>query len=506
MNSRISELKIEIEEEYLDLEHEELPKFTLNNIESYRKSLKDLLAEIYSRLPFDVVAISCYSSFNYINTIEVANIIKQDINPNSTIAVGGIHPTVLPNDFQPGKFPPYIYQDYPNLKTTSPFDYIIKDEGELSFFNLIKGLIDGKYEVSKGRNKECIVLDSDIILDVDTLPLIDLKLLKKYRKKYGDMDILWIDFGRGCPYRCNFCLNSENHVLGYKNVRVKSVKKCIEELKILRDTTWLNLKHVSLTDLIFFPKRSAKEQFFKAYQELIEKEGELPFNLFVMERIDTCSLEDLEKYNRLKMALDIGLETCSKTLLYSLRKVLGANDSQIKINASNYLSKTEKIIEKVNQLNIHVIFNFMIGLPGTCDKTIKENTEFFFGKRFNGKSLTEKYRIKFQINKYISYSGTKTHNKANFYGIKINYKEWWKIFDEEQAYFAACIDPSPTLPFEEAYAKELKFIKRFFKTQLGRAKKSFPLLLKYLKGKEKHSFYLSRMVKRRLEKEDLVSS
>jgi len=89
LNSKKKELEGSIEEEYLDLRYENLPNFIPKNIEKYRIELTKLLKQIYSRFEFNLAAISCYRGYSYINTIEIANLIKHYINPLCIVVVGG---------------------------------------------------------------------------------------------------------------------------------------------------------------------------------------------------------------------------------------------------------------------------------------------------------------------------------------------------------------------------------------------------------------------------------
>jgi len=106
LNSKKSELDGDFQEEYLDLRIENLPDYWPENIDKYRKKLKKILCEIYERFKFDIVAISCYSDFAYLNCIEVANMIKSFINPSSYIVVGGVHPSTFPQGFNSENIPP----------------------------------------------------------------------------------------------------------------------------------------------------------------------------------------------------------------------------------------------------------------------------------------------------------------------------------------------------------------------------------------------------------------
>ena len=110
-------------------------------------------------------------------------------------------------------------------------------------------------------------------------------------------------------------------------------------------------------------------------------------------------------------------------------KILGKNESQINIGITNYLIKTIEIIKKANEINLPFVLNYMYGVPGTDWTTIKEEQEFFFKKKYNGKSLIEKYFITLKLNKYMAYIGTNTYKTAKReFGTKFHYPQWWKIF------------------------------------------------------------------------------
>ena len=177
LNSMKHKIGGSIEEEYLDLGFEALPKFIPENIKEYREKLKKLLLEYKKRFPFELVAISCYTSLNYMNCVEIASLIKKEITPSCLIVVGGIHPSICPEDFQIGNFPNFIYKKYPQNQT--PFDYLIKDEGEIPFYNLVKGLIEGTIKKRKSAEDPLIFIESQILENLDELPIINFELFEK---------------------------------------------------------------------------------------------------------------------------------------------------------------------------------------------------------------------------------------------------------------------------------------------------------------------------------------
>ncbi|MHA1490786.1 MAG: B12-binding domain-containing radical SAM protein [Promethearchaeota archaeon] len=461
LNSRKKELNGKIKEEYLDLRFENLSNFVPNNIENYRNELKKLLKGIYRRFKFNLVAISCYTSYTYINSVEVAIIIKKFINPSCIIVVGGVHATICPEDFQPRNLPEYLYDKYPQLST--PFDYLIRDEGEIPFFKLIQSLLKGTIKYQKTPHKSCIILKIEMIKNLDELPIIDLKLFEKYKTAINNTNKLYLDFSRGCMYRCKFCTNSENYINSYKIVRLKSIKKCIEELKVIKNTKWLSIKNLHIVDMIFIPKKSKREQFFYELEKIFEKEGSLPFKIQIYERIEFCSKNDLRNYKRFNITPYIGFESCSKKLLFRMGKLLGKNDEQIKKGIDRYLIRAEEIIQEGNELNIPIVFYYLIGLPGADKETINESRAFFLKKRFDGKALIEKYKINLDISKYVALFGSEIYNNAEKkYGAKIYYKKWWKLFTKNQPYYAALVDPNKDLSLLELFNLSYDYIKQIF--------------------------------------------
>ena len=58
-------------------------------------------------------------------------------------------------------------------------------------------------------------------------------------------------------------------------------------------------------------------------EKKIKINGGFPFQLNVSERIELCSKKDLTYYKKFNIVPHIGLESCSKTLLFRMGKILG---------------------------------------------------------------------------------------------------------------------------------------------------------------------------------------
>jgi len=317
-------------------------------------------------------------------------------------------------------------------------------------------------------------MEKEIFENLNELPIIDLSLLKKYRSM---IHAIYIDLTRGCPYRCKFCPNSKDLIKSYKIPRKKSIKRCIEELDAIKNTEWLSINAVSIIDMIFFVNRRHRDQFF----EELEKIGRYPFKIVISDRVDLCTDSDLENYKKFNIVPAIGFESASKQLLYRIGKVQGRQDNDIKANINKYLKRVEEIIIKSNDLDLEVWFFYLLGVPGTNKQAILECNDFFFSKRFKGKSLADLYKINLRFSQYIALLGSDAYQDfGEIYGAKIYYKDWWRRFHEYQGHLAAIVDPSDKLSLKDQINMDMKIIKRLFSKQM-RLKNPYYNLAKAIK-------------------------
>ena len=141
----------------VDLENELFRPKTESDLAAFKKrALRRVLA-----IEADYVAISCWSSLNYLSSKFLAQKIKQK-NPQTIIIVGGYHPTFVPQDFE--------YEG-------TPFDHVIR--GEIQ--NILKLF---SFKTNAGRQTYQI------------RPLFRSYPYYKAQKTVG------VFLGSGCPYQC----------------------------------------------------------------------------------------------------------------------------------------------------------------------------------------------------------------------------------------------------------------------------------------------------------------
>lgn len=146
--------------------------------------------------PFEIKAdVYCITSLTVTanRAKHLANQFKK-IYPESRIIIGGIHASLLPDDF---------------LEVA---DQIVIGEAESVIIDVVEGNIEEK-----------IVYGSPVS-DMDALPLVNYSLLEGYQT----LDIIPIITSRGCPFDCDFCTVTK--IFG-KQFRMQSPKRVILELK-----------------------------------------------------------------------------------------------------------------------------------------------------------------------------------------------------------------------------------------------------------------------------------
>ncbi len=170
----------------------------------------------------DVVGLTMMS-VDY-NPVKRALEIMREVKPDVITIVGGPHVTLALED---------------SLRLPH-VDYLMTNEGEVSFPKLLQA-------IKEGRPPEQKVIRGETP-DLNKIPFIDRDLFLNEWRKWGyTLDspevpfvkelpppFLTIIAGRGCAYRCSFCKPGEDYIFG-KRVRRRSVDNVIQELKELRD-------------------------------------------------------------------------------------------------------------------------------------------------------------------------------------------------------------------------------------------------------------------------------
>lgn len=275
------------------------------------------------------------------------------VNPKIFTVLGGIHPTALPIE---------------TLIETKA-DYIIFGEGEITFYELIKGISENSLrpEEINGlcfRDKSGKIIKNkarEYIKNLDEIPLParDLFDLSKYysapTKKVSDEKMATpILTSRGCAFKCVHCISN---LLWSRIVRYRSVENVILEIEECKNK--YGIKEFNILDDTFTLN---KKRLIEFCQSIIRKKLDICWICF--SRVNTIDEEMVEIMKRAGCKkISFGLESGSQKILDLMNK-----------NAT--LEMAEKAISAVRKHGIEVHASFMIGNLGETKKTINDTIKF----------------------------------------------------------------------------------------------------------------------------------
>jgi len=276
--------------------------------------------------------------------------ISKKINPNIVTIIGGPHVTFVP---------------VLTLKESPDIDIVVRGEGEEIFRQLLRALSKNKSlsEVKgityRENNKFKSTPPMPLIKDIDSIPIpaFDLLPMNKYifdGKKFGT-----IITSRGCPYQCIFCVSS---LMGGKKWRAHSVKRIIEELKILYDD--FKIREIEFLDDTFTLNRRRVEDISKAI--IREK---LDISWTASSRVNTFDYKTgvvMKKSGA--HIIYFGIESGSEKTLKFIRKNITLQDS---INA----------VKNAKKAGLEALGSFIIGFPYEREEDI--NKTIYFAKNLD---------------------------------------------------------------------------------------------------------------------------
>jgi anaerobic magnesium-protoporphyrin IX monomethyl ester cyclase len=268
-----------------------------------------------------------------ITTNRVLKLTKEieSIDPNITVIIGGIHPTVLPKE----------------TLENSLADIVVRGEGEVTLSELYECLKNGKsYQDVKGisyrKGSEIIHNpDRELIGDLDELPPFPYDLFEKDIEYYGDFGT--VISSRGCPFDCIFC--SQRAISG-KSYRYYSVPRIIDEVKLLVDR--YGQKKIWFMDDNFAIN---KRRLFELLDGIIDSGYHKKVAFIAQTRGKEISHEILEKLKACNfISMAFGVETGSERLM----KILNKNE---------LVEDNIRAIKMTSESGIITDGSFIFGLP-----------------------------------------------------------------------------------------------------------------------------------------------
>lgn len=278
------------------------------------------------------------------NALEVSKIVKSE--SDVPIIWGGIHPTLLPIQ---------------TLKNKN-IDVVVKGEGELSFYNLVKNIEKNKsLEDIKGicykRDNKTIENANGPFLDLNKLPQTPYHLvnLNDYSHFSFGKDIS-METSRGCPNKCAFCFEP---LVNRRKWRSIKPTKVIETIKLVVDKFKVN--NIWFSDDNYFKEIKRAN----AIAEGIINEGlDIHWNCGAhVNSLSRCTNEELLKIEKSGLKwLSMGVESGSQDILNSINKNITPKRV---IDLNKKLKNFNEIIPK---------YNFMTGFVSETDEDLKKTT------------------------------------------------------------------------------------------------------------------------------------
>jgi len=283
--------------------------------------------------------------------VQLAKKIKQEF-PHKYIIAGGAHAS----------------DDYHNLLTRYPyFDFIVREEGEITLFELIETLNGGEFSSLNIRNIKGIVypdpISKEIIL-TEKRPLIrhldDLPQPARHLvdfEKYIKRDTLLpysieLMTSRGCTHRCVFCSFQSTW-------RSRSEEEIISEMKDLIR------RYPKVKSFLFYDDNFSvsKRRVIDLCKTLI-REGLQTYQWSALCRADQMNEEMLTWMKKAGCTkIMYGLESGDDTILKNLNKKLNAQ-------------QVKDCVDLTNRVGINCLTFFIVGNPGETYETVNNSYQF----------------------------------------------------------------------------------------------------------------------------------
>ncbi len=255
--------------------------------------------------------------------------------PAVLTALGGVHASAAHSE---------TIRDFPAV------DFIVRGEGEEAFRSVVDALKEGG-DLSRAHNVTFrqgghVVSTSDLplISDLDTLPFPDFS-----RIELDPQDIIYVEIGRGCPFRCNFCFTAP---YWQRKHRIKSGERVLRELRYFKERygrTDFNFTHDLLT---------TDRRWVLAFCQLLDASG-LNVTWTCSSRTDTIDEEQIYWMKRAGCRdIYFGVEA-------------GTQEMQARIDKNLDLAEAESIITRATEEGIGATVGFIAGLPGESDVSLR---------------------------------------------------------------------------------------------------------------------------------------
>ncbi len=355
---------------------------------------------------YDLVGISCYSSYDYLKVLAIAGALKQ-LLPRAWLVTGGYHPSARPEDF---------------TGEDSPFDFVVIGDGELPMARLAAALETGRRPLMR-------VLGPDSVPDPRQLVPYDWSLLERYRpiaRQVASQAEIYLS--RGCPFDCAFCMERAKRDVSW---RALDPEQAVEEMHRLDRFLDLSSWTLFVADALFGMKRSWRRQFLEA----LAKRPVRARKVWLLIRVDLIEREDLVLMAKANVSPGFGLESGDEKQLARIRKAGKLDD---------YLDKMLEVSAWARELGVPFGANIIVGHPGETEASLRTSAAYmrrlFEPEDGHGFLSVDPFRL---------YPGSPIDEDRPRWeadtGMRVHRYPWWH--DGDQDFLSEWVDPSAELDF-----------------------------------------------------------
>jgi radical SAM superfamily enzyme YgiQ (UPF0313 family) len=299
---------------------------------------KEFLEDL-SKIKPKGIGISCTAISQAEEVINLCNLIKE-FNPNIFIFLGGYFPTLY-------------YEEI--FDRTSAVDLIVLGEGEVSALKIVTLLNKNQNPINQNIPNLAWKTDGKIHLTQRGKPF-DLSKksplnpdLLNHPDRY---DILPYAFSRGCPYKCNFCME--------------------ESIRPYRREVPDNIIHLDLNNLLDQTEAHTllvSDALFKSF-DIFPFLRSLNLKVNFETRCDVLDPSIISDISDVCGVLALGFESASYHTLKRMNKV------KDRLHYEKYISNTMAIFKEAVKNEVPLVVFMIAGYPGDTEQDLKESLVF----------------------------------------------------------------------------------------------------------------------------------
>lgn len=321
----------------------ELKSIKNKNAMPLKRLIATLLGDLENELTKQRIDLIGFSSFSDDWPFALFLIRKvHAVAPKTPIIVGGVHATVAPEQ----------------VIKHREISMVCVGEGEMAIVELLNAIQTGRIELSiknlwiKYAGKLIKNSMRPLLTYSDDLPILDWSLYNDTNFFYPYDGTLYrrgsVFMGRGCPYSCNFCINSflrQTYNRERGKTRLKSTDYIIKEIAFLKKK--YDIQFLKFWDETFL---SMPKKYLSEFAETYKNEIMLPFTIETT--ANTINNENVEILANMGcQSVSIGVETSNENLRMNILNKPITNEAY------------ERCFKLLSEHGLRKVANFMFFLP-----------------------------------------------------------------------------------------------------------------------------------------------